>query len=123
MWIAYDKNKGRVRTVDGMTYSWQGPKSPLRLRGWVFPTRKDIIWNKMIYAQSPTRSLWKEGNSVQSHENERPTRSSCKCMWKLSIKAGESIYRKAAECKSNDRDSLFAFFASLLVRCKVFPLK
>ena len=91
--------------------------------GFFLPERTDVALDKVIYPQSPTRSMWKEGNCIQPCENEHPTRSSCKCMWKLSIKAGEPIYRKAAGCKSAGRDSLFTFVVSLLVSYKMFPLR
>lgn len=91
--------------------------------GFFLPERTDVVLDKVIYLQSPTRSTWKEGYCIPPCENEHPTRSSCKCMWKLPIKPGESIYGKAAGWKSADRDSLFTFFVSLLVSCKMFPLR
>lgn len=87
------------------------------------PERTDVVLDKVIYPQSQPRSTWKVGNCTQPCENEHPARSSCKHMRKLTIKAGESICRKAAGCKNADRDSVFIFFVSLLVSCKMFPLR
>lgn len=81
-----------------------------------------LSWIKW-FTPSPTRSTRKGGSYTEPRENEHPTRSGCKCMWKLSVQAGEYSYRKAAGCKSADRDRLFTFFVPLLISCKMFPFR
>lgn len=91
---------------EGCTYTWKPS-------GITFPTLR--VHFSCQRGQMLSWIKWFTPNHHQDLHG-RKADGSCKCMWKLSIKAGESQYRKAPGCKALTGivPSLFCLFAGEL---------